>query len=123
MGTMQSVVGIEVTELAEKVIGLKADGYRMVQISCTNVDGGFELTYGFDKNGELFSYRIHISQDTEIQSISSIYFPAFLYENELKDLFGVKIRNIVLDFQGNFYKLAKKTPFNPSSEAAEPKSE
>jgi ech hydrogenase subunit D len=48
-------------------------------------------------------------------SISNIFFPAFLYENEMKDLFGVKINNIVLDFNGNLYKVAQKTPMNPKN--------
>lgn len=118
-----TILTVEAAELTDKILRLKAEGYRLVQISCTATDT-FELIYSFDKDSVLFSYRIVIPQDTEITSISSIFFPAFLYENEMKDLFGVKIRDIALDYQGKFYKLSTKTPFNPSAQSAEePKSE
>ena len=40
-----------------------------------------------------------------------MYWNAFLYENELHDLFGLKIRNIKIDYQGTFYKVAKPAAF------------
>lgn len=123
MGATETTIDVELAELTGCVLKMKAEGYRLVQISCTLKDG-FTLIYSFDKEGYLLSYRVHFAQETEISSISGIYFSAFLYENEMKDLFGVKIANIALDYQGNFYKLSTKTPFNPPSEAAgEAKSE
>jgi ech hydrogenase subunit D len=123
MENNQTFITVEAAELTDKIVRLKAEGYRLVQMSCTTTDG-FDIIYGFDKDGDLLSYRINISKDTEITSISSIFFPAFLYENEMKDLFGVKIRDIALDYQGKFYKLAKKTPFNPCADGdCEAKSE
>ena len=44
-------------------------------------------------------------------SVSNIFEPAFLYENEMHDLFGIKINLIKIDYNGTLYKTAKETPF------------
>ncbi|MGC4019369.1 MAG: NADH-quinone oxidoreductase subunit C [Muricomes sp.] len=84
-------------------------------ISCTNKDG-IELTYSFDKDYDFVNLRINMDYDTEIESISCLYQYAFLYENEIKELFGVKIKNITLDFNNNLYRISVETPFNMKKE-------
>ena len=98
-------------ELIHGIYTMKRDGYRLVQIHCTRVESGFELNYSFDKNYEFITYRIVLPIDETILSISRVFQPAFLYENELKDLFGVKIDDISIDYDGNLYRIAQKTPF------------
>jgi len=110
----QTIVGIEPAELLKKAQQLKDEGYRLVQI-CANKVNGFELSYSFDKDHEMTNLRMTIGEEEEIMSISHIFFPAFLYENEMKDLFGIKITNLVLDFNGNLYKVSEKTPWNPKN--------
>jgi ech hydrogenase subunit D len=46
-----------------------------------------------------------------VPSISSIYSCAFLYENEMHDLFELQVDGMVVDFKGNLYKTAMKYPF------------
>jgi ech hydrogenase subunit D len=41
-----------------------------------------------------------------------IYPNAFLYENEIHDLFGVSIKDIALDYHGTLYRTSIKTPFS-----------
>jgi ech hydrogenase subunit D len=78
---------------------------------------GFEISYSFDRNYEFVTLRLEITPEQELTSISGVYHCAFIYENELKDLFGVKIKHIDLDYNGHFYKLPVKTPFAPQPEA------
>ena len=111
----QDLIQIDNNSLLEKVYNFFQNGYRLVQIHCTLVDNGFELNYSFDKDNVFTNLRITIDKAQEISSISNIYWSAFLYENEIADLFGVKIKNIVIDFNGTFYQKTKKAPF------AEPK--
>lgn len=101
-------------ELLGRTSTYKASGYRLVQIHCTKVNG-FELTYTFDKDHKTENLRMIIPEEQELQSISGIYWLAFLYENELKDLFGVKVVNLALDFGGTLYKVSEKTPWNPKN--------
>jgi hypothetical protein len=46
-----------------------------------------------------------------LPSISDIYWSAFTYENEIHDLFGIRVSGLVLDFKGRFYRLKTKTPW------------
>lgn len=97
------------------VLLLKNEGYRLAAITCTYKNGA-ELTYSFDKDYDFVNLRLNIDDDTEIESISCIYPYSFMYENEIKELFGVKIRNISLDFNDSLYKIAEKTPFKTQKE-------
>lgn len=97
--------------LVSDVLNLKYDGYRLVQICATKIESGYELTYSFAKEYDLKNLRMHISPGTEIMSISNIYQPAFLYENEIHDLFGIHIKMITLDYEGNLYRIKDKAPF------------
>lgn len=105
---------IEPTELVETAHNLKAEGYRMVQICATKIPEAFELTYSFDKDHELYNYRVVVREGQELMSITDSYFAAFVYENEMKDLFGIDIKHIALDFQGNFFITNEATPWKKS---------
>lgn len=112
----QNIITIEPAQMIEKAAVLKEQGYRLVQMCCNTMGDTFELSYTFDKNLKMTNFRMVIPQEMEIMSISHIFPPAFLYENEMKDLFGVKITHITVDFNGTLYKLSVPTPFNPPKE-------
>jgi ech hydrogenase subunit D len=52
-----------------------------------------------------------VGEDEEVISISDIFPPAFLYENEIHDLFGINIKMMNVDYKGNLYRLSQKTPY------------
>ncbi len=106
----QPVTGIE---LAERVRDLKAGGYRLGQVCCTKVEEGFEILYSFDKDHVLLNLRLTVPEEEEVASITDSYWAAFIYENEMHDLFGVKIKHMALDYQGKFFKTSIPTPWNP----------
>lgn len=86
-------------------------GYRLTQICATAFEGYNELIYSVSNNYELENYKITVPIDTEINSISDFFPSAMLYENEMKELFGVNIKSINPDYNNKFYRIAKKTPF------------
>ncbi len=90
-------------------------GYRLVQICATSVDGGAELIYSVALDYKLENYKIFVEEDEEINSISDIFPSAALFENEISELFGVKIDSINMDFHGKFYRIDKETPFKKST--------
>jgi ech hydrogenase subunit D len=102
---------IPVTELLENCQKLKNEGYHIMQICAVRTADGYELTYSFALEYEMVNLRLISATDEEIMSISNIFSPAFLYENEISELFGVKIQMINLDYKGNLYRIATKTPF------------
>lgn len=90
-------------------------GYRLVQICATSVDGGAELIYSVALDYKLENYKIFVEEDEEINSISDIFPSAALFENEISELFGVKIDSINMDFHGKFYRIDKETPFKKNA--------
>lgn len=111
----QLIRKIESNDLLAETQGMKNAGYRLVAISATNKEG-IELTYSFDKEYDFVNLRLNIGYDTSIESISAMYPFAFLYENEIVELFGVDIKNISVDFDSKLYRIAVETPFNMKKE-------
>ena len=105
------ILTIEPDELVSRSLQIRHDGYRLVQICATRTKEGYELLYSFGKDYEIRHLRLAISEDTEVMSISTVFEPAFLYENEIVDLFGVKIDLISIDYKGQLYRIEKPTPF------------
>jgi len=115
------------SELVGMVAQLFAEGYRLVQIGCSTLPGAYELNYSFDKDYRFKNLRFTAAPGEEVPSISVIYPNAFLYENEIHDLFGVVIKNINIDYRGTLYQTAIKVPFSVEnikfSEPPKPKAE
>lgn len=103
--------GIDLKELLNVTYEMKENSYRLIQICCTSIKENYILNYSFGKNYDFVNYKITISINDEVPSISSMFKPAFLYENEMKDLFGIKINHINIDYDGHLYDLEKKTPY------------
>lgn len=108
----QPMTPIAAGDIPAKAAALAKDGYRLVQICCTVAGETLEVTYSFDKAYALENYRVTLPKsDPAVPSITGVYLAAFTYENELQDLFGVKVSDMALNFNGNFYRLSQKTPF------------
>lgn len=108
---MERTIAIGPGSLVPEVLNLRHEGYRLIQICATKTADGYELTYSFGMDYDMTNLRMQIKPGTEIISISNIFPPAFLYENEIHDLFGIQINLMTLDYQGNLYRIEKKTPF------------
>ena len=110
---------VELSNLISKVGDLKAEGYRLVQICGVVLDDEtYEILYSFDKDHVLKTLRLDIKIDVdddvdEVESITGIYWPAFIYENEIHDLFGVQFNHSALDYQGTFFRIVEETPWKP----------
>lgn len=108
----QEITTIERDELVGIAAELFAEGYRFVQVSCVTMESSYELTYSFDKAYRLKNLRVIAVPENEIPSISVIFPNAFLYENEIHDLFGLTIRNMAVDYRGTLYRTMIRTPFS-----------
>ena len=108
----QPIQNIELSELVSNVKTMFDNKYRLVQIGCTKLKEGYEINYVFDKEYAFQALRVTLPSDTvEVPSVSGVYLSAFLYENEIHDLYGITISDIAVDYKGTFYKTSVKTPF------------
>ena len=95
------------------VMSQKNKGRRLSQICCAYSNEKIELSYSFadDETYEYINLRMVIDKDTPVCSITELYPYAFLYENEMKELFGVDIRMINMDYDQKLYRLKDEAPF------------
>ncbi|HWP96922.1 MAG TPA: NADH-quinone oxidoreductase subunit C [Syntrophomonadaceae bacterium] len=96
------------------------DGYRLVTATCVDEGEKIHLIYSFDRELALQNLELCISREQGVPSISSVYACAFLVENEMKELFGIKIDDIALDLGGRLYmvKGAEEAPMARKIEEA-----
>ena len=97
-----NLVEIPKEHLIAEAQNMKYDNYRFVTATCVDTgDGYLDVLYHFGKDYELASYRVRVRKDEEIPSISGVYFCAMLVENEMKELFGLKVKGLVVDYGGH----------------------
>jgi ech hydrogenase subunit D len=113
---IQTIIPVEISELLDKVQDMKDEGYRLGQVCAAKANGSFHLLYSFDKDCVLTNLKLAVGEDETIPSITGVYWPAFIYENEMQDLFGFKFKHLALNYNGKFFKVAEPTPWNPKSQ-------
>jgi ech hydrogenase subunit D len=107
----QTIIPIDIGKLIGRVEQFKKEGYRLVQVNCTKIGDVYEINYSFDKDFVFRHIRIAVTAETEVPSISGMYWGAFVYENEMHDLFGIQVKGMNIDFKGNFIRTSIKYPF------------
>lgn len=106
--TFEAIAPGDVPEMAEK---MKEDGFRLVQICAVASEEKTEILYSFDKDFILRNIRTLIQDGKSVKSITPWFWSAFIYENEIHDLFGVPFEDSQLDYRGNFFRMSSKTPW------------
>ncbi len=101
--------------LLMRVMKMKKDGFRLSQACAATIGEKLELSYSFadDVSYEYITLRVVIDPETEIPSITDIIPQAVFYENEMKELFGVKIKMISVDYKNKLYRIEKEAPLGP----------
>ena len=106
-------------ELVQAVSRMCAEGYRLVQIGATRL-ADFEVVYSFDREYHFVTLKVIVpAAAPALPSVSSACPCAFLYENEIQDLFGIIFSGISVDYKGKFYRTSSKNPFNVAPAASE----
>ena len=87
------------------------DGYRLSQICSIAFEGYNEVTYSVNLDYTMENYKIKLPVDEEVKSFSDIFPAAALYENEIKELWGVQVIGMAMDYQNKFYRIKEDAPF------------
>ena len=110
----QEEIPVSYDTLVGEVAKTKVEGFRFVTMSGVELDGNtVNILYHFDRDFTLKHIRLTALKDSFVPSISSVYFAAFLVENEIQDLFNIRFKGLVLDYRRTLYldKEVKVTPF------------
>ena len=90
---------------------MQTEGARFVQVRAVNGENGVDLYYTYEKEGTLENYKVAgLTKDDVVPSISDVFLAAFVFENEARELIGIDLRDIAIDFGGNMYTLAETEP-------------
>ena len=121
----QSYLPLDAADILEQAQTCKNAGWRFVQLLAVNTEVGIDLIYSFmlpfekaDTEAKIVNYKVTgVNKDEIIHSITDFYLEAFVFENEIHDLFGVQIEGIAIDFKGTFYSLSQSEPLTIISPA------
>ncbi len=115
-------VPLALADLRREAAFMKAEGWRFVQTHAVNTEDGVDLYYSFMNDGFLRNYHIvGVKPEDEVPSITDLFLAAFVFENEARELFGVNMGPIAIDFQGTMYAPAQNEPMtfmSPEQKAA-----
>ena len=106
----------------DRVAAYARDDWRLVVINATSIlpaegieGGAFDITWSFARHREFEHLRERILPGDPVPSISAHYPASFLYENELRELFGIDVTGIAVDFGGQMYRTGERVPFAPGA--------
>ena len=106
-------VSTTLAELHARAGEFCAKGWRFIQC-CASRDGEqlFELLYSFtdDATNEIANLVLTVAANDEVPSVGDLFPCAFMFENEMHDLFGINVVGITLDYRGGFYHLHIPAP-------------
>jgi len=91
---------------------------RFVTLTCLDLGDRHEIYYHFDRDYQLTNLRLLLPKGQELPSITSVCPAAVIVENELQDLFGIKVMGLSLDYDGRLL-LAETAPAAPLNKSTE----
>ena len=100
----EKVISVTPETVVSQTLDMKKKGYRLVTLTCVELDADtLDILYHFDKDLDLMHLRLTAPKNEAAPSISSVYFAAFLVENEIQDQFGIRFEGLALDYDRTLY--------------------
>ena len=111
---MENMKAITKDELLNEGEKLLTGGAKFVTAVCRDLGEQLEVTYFFSLKGgtEMYPLRYTVNKEEEVPSFSQITLATVLIENEMKEMFGLKVKDLALDFGGHLL-LAQDSPVTP----------
>ena len=110
---------MEIPTFLARVEDYHKAGWRLALINATTLlpaegmeQGAFDIVWAFARGAEFEYIRERVMLGDEVPSVSKSFGAAFLYENEIRELFGINVEGIGVDLKGQLYQTATKVPFS-----------
>lgn len=103
---------IPLAALHDECEKLANSGWRFIQTHCVNTENnGIDIYYSFMQGNLAKNLVVRgVKPEDEVPSVTDICLAAFVFENEARELFGVNMKGIAIDFGGKMYAPADETP-------------
>lgn len=112
---------MDIPEFLGRVAAYREGGWRLMLINAASElpsdeapDGAYNVSWSFATDDNAVEHlRYRILPGEEVPSVSASFESAFLYENEMRELFGINVTGMNLDLGGQLYHGATVVPFSP----------
>lgn len=95
---------VALTSVVEAVAARARDGWRLITASAVPLEVGHRVLYHFERADRLEHLSVQLGPGEAIPSVGSVYPGAFLVENEMRELHGVEISGLEIDYNGRLYR-------------------
>lgn len=111
---IENIKEIKKDELLAEVKKFADAKARFVTAVCNDLGDKLEVTYFFNMSPgmEMHGLRMTVGKNEEVPSTTGIYLTTVLIENEMKEMFGLKVKDLAIDFGGRML-LAEDSPVTP----------
>jgi ech hydrogenase subunit D len=83
---------------------LRDDGWRFVTATAVPRPDAWTVLYHFERNERLCHLRVEIGLRDAVPAIDEAYPAAFLVENEMGELQGLRVTGMSVDYGGRLYR-------------------
>jgi len=83
---------------------LRDEGWRFITATAVPEPGGWMVLYHFERDERLCHIRTRVARDDEVPAIDEAFPAAFLVENEMSELQGVRVSGLSIDYGGRLYR-------------------
>lgn len=121
---MENIKEINKNDIVEEGKKIFGAGAKFVTAVCNDLGDNLEVTYFFssDRGTKMTGLRYSVGKSEEVQSLSGTSLSTLLIENEMQELFGLKIKGLAIDYGGHLL-LAQDSPVTPMLKAKQAESE
>jgi ech hydrogenase subunit D len=111
---MDHIIQITKNDIVGQGKKLLDAGAKFVTAVCNDQDENLEVSYFFSTNRgiDLTCLRYTVGKDEEVPSLTGTTLSTLLIENEMKELFGLKVKDLAIDYGGHLM-LAHDSPTTP----------
>ena len=83
---------------------LRDEGWRLGTASTILQPDGRRVLYHFERDDRLRHLELRLARDEAVPSLGSVYPGAFMVENEMKELQGLPITDLAIDYGGRLFR-------------------
>ncbi len=83
---------------------LRGDGWRFVTATTLRRVDGWWVLYHFERDERLVHLRVEVARGGEVPAIDEACPAAYLVENEMKELQGLPVTGMTIDYAGRLYR-------------------
>jgi ech hydrogenase subunit D len=104
MRALADCTAIPRERLPAAALELRDAGWRFVTASCLGRDEGWTVVFHFERDEALRHLRVEVPGGGTLPAIDAAYPAAFLVENEIAELQGLRFEGMAIDYGGRLYR-------------------